>query len=127
MTAKLPLYDFDAHHDAKTTPDEAPAFRPPSKTQRKKEQHALQALGDNILKYLPPRRLAALPIPEELLDALQLARSIKEREAKRRQSQYIGRLMRTLEPEQVDALQRILEPFMVHKYRASLPHPSRKR
>ncbi len=127
MTVISPLYDLNAHDDATTSPDDTPAFRSPSKTQRKKAQHALQALGDNILKYLPPRRLAKLPIPEELLDALQLARSIKEREAKRRQSQYIGRLMRTLEPEQVDALHRILEPFMVHKYRASLSHPSRKR
>ncbi len=115
MTAPYSLFNLDDNASSDTSPEK----RPPSKTQRKNAMHALQDLGDNLLKYLSPQKLAKLPLPEELLEALRQARSIKEREAKRRHSQYIGKLMRGLEQEQTDALQRILEPFIARKYRAT--------
>ena len=69
----------------------------PSKTQRKKEMHALQALGEQLVE-LAPEQLAELALPERLADAIVEARRIAGFEARRRQMQYIGRLMR-----QVDA------------------------
>ncbi|MGH8631123.1 MAG: ribosome biogenesis factor YjgA, partial [Burkholderiales bacterium] len=68
----------------------------PSKTQRKREMHALQALGET-LAALPLERLAQLDLPEVLRDALMHARQISKWGARRRQMQYIGKLMREVD------------------------------
>jgi len=68
----------------------------PSKTQRKAEMDALQALGEALLE-VGPERLAELVLPETLVEALEAARRIKQREARRRQLQFIGRLMRNID------------------------------
>lgn len=70
----------------------------PSKTQLKKASHDLQALGEALLE-LPPKKLAAVPMPERLLDALKDLRRIKNFEGRRRQLQYVGKLMRDVDPE----------------------------
>lgn len=79
----------------------------PSKTRRKKEMHALQALGEELLA-LSKERLARVPMPEELLDAVREAQRITQHGARRRQLQYIGKLMRSVDPapirEALDAL-----------------------
>jgi ribosome-associated protein len=69
----------------------------PSKTKRKQAMHALQDLGIQLVA-LDAKRLATLDLPEKLLDAIALARSATRHEAKRRQLQYIGRLMRDIDP-----------------------------
>ena len=78
-----------------------------SKTQRKKEMHELQALGVALVE-LPESQLAAMQIAEQLLEAVLEAKRIKSHEGKRRQLQYIGRLMRDVDPAplraQLDAL-----------------------
>ena len=68
----------------------------PSKTRRKKEMHALQALGEQLVG-LAPDALATLALPERLADAIAAARRITGFEARRRQMQYIGRLMREVD------------------------------
>ena len=68
----------------------------PSKTRRKHEMQALQDLGGKLCA-LDSARLASLDLPERLVDAIVLARSITRHEAKRRQLQYIGRLMRDVD------------------------------
>ncbi len=65
----------------------------PSKTQAKRQSHALQALGEQVLE-LSDTRLAALDLPEVLRDALDEARRTRSHEGRRRQMQYIGKLMR---------------------------------
>lgn len=75
----------------------APADKP-SKTQRKKASHDLQALGEAVVA-LPDSRLDALAVPAALLDAIREARRIRSHEALRRQMQYIGKLMRGVDPE----------------------------
>lgn len=69
----------------------------PSKTRRKNEMHALQDLGVALVA-LDPRRLATLGLPERLADAIALARTLTRHEARRRQIQFIGRLMRDVDP-----------------------------
>ncbi|MBU6484458.1 MAG: DUF615 domain-containing protein [Betaproteobacteria bacterium] len=69
----------------------------PSKTQRKHEMHALQDLGRTLVG-LDPERLATLALPERLVDAIALLRKVSKHEARRRQLQYIGRLMRDVDP-----------------------------
>lgn len=82
--------------------DQEHAPSPLSKTRRKQEMHALQDLGEALLR-LTPRQLAELDLPEALLEALHEAGRIKSREALRRQMQYIGRLMRQLDPAPIQA------------------------
>ena len=61
----------------------------PSKTQRKKEVHALQALGERLVG-LNAEQLAAVPLPDDLRDAVLEAKRIRSREGHRRQLQYIA-------------------------------------
>lgn len=75
---------------------------PISKTRRKQAMHALQALGEALIE-LPPSRLAGLDLPETLVDALADARRIPTFEGRRRQMQYIGKLMRTVDPAPIEA------------------------
>lgn len=73
-----------------------------SKTRRKAEMDALQRLGEELLD-LGPARLAQLDLPERLVEALQAARRITRREARRRHLQFIGRLMREVDPAPIRA------------------------
>lgn len=68
-----------------------------SKTRKKREMHELQALGAALAR-LSDSQLASIEIPHNLREALLEARRIKSHEAKRRQMQYIGRLMRDIDP-----------------------------
>lgn len=65
----------------------------PSKSQRKREMDALQVLGEKLVD-LAPAVLRRLPLEEPLLDALLQAQGISQHEARRRQLQRIGKLMR---------------------------------
>jgi len=65
----------------------------PSKTQRKKASHELQDLGEALVG-LPADRIAALPLAESLRDAVAEYRRTRSHEGRRRQMQYIGKLMR---------------------------------
>ena len=75
---------------------------PISKTQRKKAVHLLQALGEELVE-LNDDQLAAIELPETLREAVLAARRITKFEAKRRQLQYIGKLMRRVEVEPIRA------------------------
>jgi ribosome-associated protein len=72
----------------------------PSKTQVKRAMLELQALGDALLE-LPAAQLAAFELPEPLRQAIDEARRISSHGAKRRQRQYIGRLMRDIDAEPI--------------------------
>ena len=74
----------------------------PSKTRRKQEMHALQDLGVRLAE-LTPDRLARLGLPERLAIAIDEYRRFTKWEAKRRQMQYIGRLMRDIDPVPISA------------------------
>ena len=72
----------------------------PSKTQVKQQMHALQALGEHLVT-LNPDQLRAAGLPEDLHQAVLDAQRIPGRESRRRQMQYIGRLMREVDPEPI--------------------------
>jgi ribosome-associated protein len=74
----------------------------PSKTRRKRAMEALQSLGEQLVA-LDAGRLATLDLPERLADAIALARTVTRHEARRRQMQYIGRLMRDVDPVPIEA------------------------
>ena len=68
----------------------------PSKTRRKEASHELQALGASLVE-LGDVGLAGLGLGEPLLDAIQAYRRTRTHEARRRQMQLIGKLMRLSE------------------------------
>lgn len=74
-----------------------------SKTRRKQESTDLQDLGEELIK-LRNDQLAPLDLPERLLDALKEARRLTANGAIRRQRQYIGKLMREVDPVPIRAL-----------------------
>ena len=72
----------------------------PSRTKKKKAAEGLQKLGEQLLG-LDDAQLNALDLPAELKAAVVQTRTIKSHGARRRQLQYIGRLMRSCEPNDV--------------------------
>lgn len=74
----------------------------PSKTQRKREMHALQDIGERLVD-LTAQQIAELTLPEALADAIADAKMLRKFEARRRQLQYIGKLMREVDVEPIKA------------------------
>jgi ribosome-associated protein len=79
----------------------------PSRTQLKKQMQDLQELGEAVAA-LPQERLARLPIEERLRDAIGEMRRVRSFEGRRRQLQYIGKLMRL---EDVEPLREAVASF----------------
>jgi len=74
----------------------------PSKSARKREADAAQDLGTQLIA-LKESDLAALNLPEQLFDAIMLAKRITARGGLARQRQYIGKLMRDLDLAPIEA------------------------
>ncbi len=81
-------------------------FEQPSRSAKKRESHALQALGEE-LTHLGPQEVQALNLSQELTDALALYARVHSHEGRRRQMQFIGRLIR--EMDDVESLRAALE------------------
>ena len=83
-----------------------------SKTDLKKESDRLQALGENLLtlgQSITARLVASEHLPEKLLDAVNAAKRITNFEGRRRQMQFIGKLMRKLPLESVAEIEAALD------------------
>ena len=79
-----------------------------SKSQRKRDMHALQELGQKLID-LPKDQFEKITLEEKLHDAVVEARHIRQHGAKKRQLQYIGKIMRNIDPEPIqDQLNTIL-------------------
>lgn len=81
--------DFDIDNDDR-----------PSRSQLKREAEALQDLGLALVE-LPQAKLDRIDLPDKLREAIDLARRITAHGGKRRQLQYIGKLMRGFDAEPV--------------------------
>ncbi|WP_372981770.1 ribosome biogenesis factor YjgA [Marinobacter sediminum] len=79
-----------------------------SKSQLKREMHALQDLGKRMLD-LSNDQLDTLPISETLRSAIEESRRIRQNEAKRRHLQYVGKIIR--QEDDPDALKRAIDAF----------------
>jgi ribosome-associated protein len=77
-----------------------PLAERPSKTRRKQDSHDLQVLGAALVE-LPESRLALLPLGEPLLEAVHAYKRTRSHEGRRRQMQYIGKLMRAVDSEPI--------------------------
>jgi ribosome-associated protein len=89
----------------------------PSKSQRKRDAHALQALGIQLVA-LSAAQLARLELPETLHEAVVAAQRMRAHGARTRQIHYIGKLMRQLEPSVLRRVRAALTPG-----RAGTPRP----
>lgn len=78
-------------------PPPKPEYDRPSKSQVKRDAEALQELGREVSE-LPRDHILKLDLPEKLRDALFDYQKITAHEGKRRQYQYIGKLMRGIDP-----------------------------
>ena len=93
--------DLQLKAELKGTPDA-------SRTDLKRESDELQDLGKELLG-LRVDLFDAVGLPEKLVDAIAEAKRITNFEGKRRQMQYVGKLMRKLDPAQVQAARQALE------------------
>ncbi|ARV18165.1 hypothetical protein AEP_01213 [Curvibacter sp. AEP1-3] len=80
----------------------------PTRTDLKKESDALQKLGEDLLT-LRAELLTKLELPDKLVDGVAEAKRITNFEGKRRQMQFIGKLMRKLDPAKWDEIRAALE------------------
>jgi ribosome-associated protein len=87
--------------------DDGAAGGRPSRTARKNASEALQKVGEELLS-LRAEVLAGLDLPERLADAVVEGKRLKTFGGRRRHLQYIGKLMRKLEPEAIDAIEAAL-------------------
>lgn len=102
------MYDDALGDDA----DDLEAPLPPSKSQRKREATVLQELGEQLVK-LTTTQLKRIPLPEDLLAAVRLAQSISQRGGRKRQLQYIGKLMRQLDEADIEAISAALTTMQI--------------
>ncbi|KOE84670.1 ribosome-associated protein [Vibrio aestuarianus] len=72
-----------------------------SKTEMKNDMIELQKLGEELVE-LKPSQLKKIPMSEDLMDAVKDAQRFNM-EARRRQLQFIGKMMRTIDPEPIQA------------------------
>jgi ribosome-associated protein len=93
--------DIQLKAELKGTPDA-------SRTDMKRESDELQDLGKELLG-LRPDLLDGVGLPDKLVEAMKEAKRITNFEGKRRQMQFVGKLMRKLDPQVVDAARQALE------------------
>ena len=98
MPPRPTLSDPAVAPDPQAQPPLAPER--PSKTRMKQASHALQALGEAVVE-LPADRLEGLAVAEQLLDAIRQYKKTRTHEGRRRQMQYIGKLMRVHDVEPI--------------------------
>lgn len=91
-------------HSTTVDPDEVPdhGYTKPSKSQQKRDMTALQKLGEELVLQ-SAERLERVDMPDDLRTAIADARRITDHEGRRRQMQFIGRLMRDVDPGPIRA------------------------
>src|SRR5262245_53787542 len=99
------------------TADASDAPLTPSKTQRKRDAHALQTLGIQLVA-LSAAQLSRLDLPEALHEAVLAVQRRRSHGARTRQMQYLGKLMRQLEPGVLSRIRAALDTR-----RAGIPRP----
>jgi ribosome-associated protein len=85
-------------------------YERPSKSEAKRESDALQKLGA-LLVEAPRDRVKRVPMPEDVLDAILMCQTITNHEGRRRQMQFVGKKMRTLDEEEVAVIQRAIDSW----------------
>lgn len=85
-------------------------YERPSKSELKRQSNELQKLGEQLIEA-PRDRVKRVPMPDEVKDAILTCQTITNHEGRRRQLQFVGKLMRTLDEEEVDVIRRTIESW----------------
>ncbi|MDO8177272.1 MAG: ribosome biogenesis factor YjgA [Undibacterium sp.] len=85
-------------------------YERPSKSQLKREMTALQKLGQELIDQ-PRDRVKRVPMPEDVRDAILECQKIKDHEGRRRQLQFVGKKMRTLDEAEVALIQKTIDSW----------------
>lgn len=85
-------------------------YERPSKSELKRQMNELQKLGEELVNEARDR-VKRVPMPEDVRDAILECQLIKDHEGRRRQMQYVGKKMRTLDEDEVAAIQRTIDSW----------------
>lgn len=85
-------------------------YERPSKSQLKREMTSLQKLGQELVDQ-PRDRVKRVPMPEDVRDAILECQTIKDHEGRRRQIQFVGKKMRTLDEAEVALIQKTIDSW----------------
>jgi ribosome-associated protein len=85
-------------------------YERPSKSAQKRHVNELQKLGEQLVAE-PRDRVKRVPMPENVRDAILMCQTITNHEGRRRQMQYVGKMMRTLDEEELAVIQRTIDSW----------------
>lgn len=85
-------------------------YERPSKSQLKREMTALQKMGAELIAH-SRERVKSAPLPEDVRDAILACQQIKDHEGRRRQLQFVGKKMRSLEEHEIAAVQQAIDSW----------------
>jgi ribosome-associated protein len=85
-------------------------YERPSKSELKRQMTALQKLGAELVAE-PRDRVKRVPMPEDVREAILECQQIKDHEGRRRQLQYVGKKMRSLNEEEIAAIQTVIDSW----------------
>ncbi|MBA5606494.1 DUF615 domain-containing protein [Duganella sp. FT3S] len=83
-------------------------YERPSKSELKRQMNALQELGEALVAE-PRDRVKRVPMPEDVRDAILECQTITNHEGRRRQMQFVGKKMRTLDEAEVALIQKTID------------------
>ncbi|RZJ82807.1 MAG: DUF615 domain-containing protein [Massilia sp.] len=87
-----------------------PEYERPSKSELKRQSNDLQKLGEQLIDA-PRDRVKRVEMPEDVKEAILMCQTITNHEGRRRQLQFVGKKMRTLDEEEVAVIQRAIESW----------------
>lgn len=85
-------------------------YERPSKSELKRQMSALQKLGEELVEQ-PRDRVKRVPMPEDVREAILECQQIKDHEGRRRQMQYVGKKMRSLEEHEIAEIQKVIDSW----------------
>ncbi len=85
-------------------------YERPSKSQLKREMTGLQKLGQELIDQARDR-VKRVPMPEDVRDAILECQKIKDHEGRRRQLQFVGKKMRTLDEAEIALIQKTIDSW----------------
>ena len=87
-----------------------PEYDRPSKSELKRQSNELQKLGEQLVDA-PRDRVKRVPMPDDVRDVILETQTITNHDGRRRALQFVGKKMRTLDEEEVAAIQRAIDSW----------------
>ena len=85
-------------------------YERPSKSEAKRQSLEVQKLGEELVNEARDR-VKRVPMPEDVRDAILMCQTITNHEGRRRQMQFVGKKMRTLDEEEIAIIQRTIDSW----------------